>query len=83
MQRQRPSSKSRTRRIRRYDSFLPWVRAAHADRLETWEAWESVSNSAQGKPKQRTLKEGTTALRKPEEVCGGFASQVQVVRYIS
>lgn len=30
---------------------LPWVRAAHADRLATWEAWESVSNSAQGKLK--------------------------------
>ncbi|KIO76308.1 short-chain dehydrogenase [Pedobacter lusitanus] len=30
---------------------LPWVRAAYADRLATWEAWESVSNSAQGDPK--------------------------------
>jgi len=29
---------------------LPWVRAAYAERLATWEAWESVSNSAQGKP---------------------------------
>lgn len=29
---------------------LPWVRAAYADRLSTWEAWEEVSNSAQGKP---------------------------------
>jgi len=28
---------------------LPWIRAAYADRLATWEAWESVSNSAQGK----------------------------------
>ncbi len=27
---------------------LPWVRAAYADRLATWEAWASVSNSAQG-----------------------------------
>jgi NAD(P)-dependent dehydrogenase (short-subunit alcohol dehydrogenase family) len=27
---------------------LPWVRAAYADRLATWEAWETVSNSAQG-----------------------------------
>jgi NADP-dependent 3-hydroxy acid dehydrogenase YdfG len=27
---------------------LPWVRAAYAERLATWEAWESVSNSAQG-----------------------------------
>ncbi|MGH7238382.1 MAG: SDR family NAD(P)-dependent oxidoreductase [Candidatus Saccharimonadales bacterium] len=27
---------------------LPWVRAAYAERLATWEAWEEVSNSAQG-----------------------------------
>jgi NAD(P)-dependent dehydrogenase (short-subunit alcohol dehydrogenase family) len=27
---------------------LPWVRGAYAQRLATWEAWESVSNSAQG-----------------------------------
>ena len=27
---------------------LPGVRAAYAERLATWEAWESVSNSAQG-----------------------------------
>ena len=27
---------------------LPWVRAAYAERLATWEAWESISNSAQG-----------------------------------
>ena len=27
---------------------LPWVRAAYAERLADWEAWESVSNSAQG-----------------------------------
>ncbi len=27
---------------------LPWVRGAYADRLATWEAWESVSNAAQG-----------------------------------
>ena len=30
---------------------LPWVRAVYAERLKTWEAWESVSNSAQGKTK--------------------------------
>ena len=29
---------------------LPWIRAAYADRLKTWEEWESVSNSAQGAP---------------------------------
>jgi len=27
---------------------LPWVRAAYAERMATWEAWEDVSNSAQG-----------------------------------
>ena len=30
---------------------LTSVRAAYAERLATWEAWESVSNSAQGNPK--------------------------------
>ena len=27
---------------------LPWVRAAYAERLATWEAWETVANAAQG-----------------------------------
>ena len=27
---------------------LPWVRKAYEERLATWEAWEEVSNSAQG-----------------------------------
>jgi NADP-dependent 3-hydroxy acid dehydrogenase YdfG len=27
---------------------LPWVRAAYAERLATWEEWENVSNAAQG-----------------------------------
>jgi NAD(P)-dependent dehydrogenase (short-subunit alcohol dehydrogenase family) len=27
---------------------LPWIRAAYSERLSTWEAWESVSNAAQG-----------------------------------
>ncbi len=27
---------------------LPWVRAAYAERLATWEAWDSVAKSAQG-----------------------------------
>jgi NADP-dependent 3-hydroxy acid dehydrogenase YdfG len=31
---------------------LPWIRAAYADRLKTWEEWESVSNAAQGAPSQ-------------------------------
>nr|WKN34943.1 SDR family NAD(P)-dependent oxidoreductase [Tunicatimonas sp. TK19036] len=30
---------------------LPAVRAAYAQRLETWEAWEEISNSAQGNAK--------------------------------
>ena len=30
---------------------LPWVRSAYAERLATWEAWESVSNMAQGSAK--------------------------------
>lgn len=29
---------------------LPWVREVYAERLATWEAWEAVSNSAQGNP---------------------------------
>lgn len=27
---------------------LPWVRSAYAERLATWEAWETVANAAQG-----------------------------------
>ena len=30
---------------------LPLVRAAYAARFATWEAWETVSNAAQGEPK--------------------------------
>ena len=30
---------------------LPWVRTAYTERIATWEAWEEVSNSAQGQPK--------------------------------
>jgi len=30
---------------------LPWVRTAYAERLATWEEWETVSNSAQGESK--------------------------------
>ena len=30
---------------------LPMVRAAYADRIATWEAWEAVSNVAQGEPR--------------------------------
>jgi NAD(P)-dependent dehydrogenase (short-subunit alcohol dehydrogenase family) len=29
---------------------LPEARAAYAERLATWEAWEAVSNAAQGEP---------------------------------
>ncbi|MEO6637325.1 MAG: SDR family NAD(P)-dependent oxidoreductase [Ginsengibacter sp.] len=30
---------------------LPWVRKAYAERLATWEEWETVSNAAQGNRK--------------------------------
>lgn len=33
-------------------SILPRARAAYAERLETWEAWEGVSNAAMGEPKK-------------------------------
>ncbi|MDE3211821.1 MAG: hypothetical protein KGM98_01200, partial [Bacteroidota bacterium] len=33
-------------------SILPGARAAYAERLETWEAWEDVSNAAMGEPKK-------------------------------
>jgi NAD(P)-dependent dehydrogenase (short-subunit alcohol dehydrogenase family) len=33
-------------------SILPRARAAYAERLATWEAWEDVSNAAMGEPKK-------------------------------
>jgi NAD(P)-dependent dehydrogenase (short-subunit alcohol dehydrogenase family) len=33
-------------------SILPRARAAYADRLATWEAWQDVSNAAMGEPKK-------------------------------
>jgi|SRR5579863_180920 len=33
-------------------SILPRARAAYAERLKTWEAWEEVSNAAMGEPKK-------------------------------
>jgi len=33
-------------------SILPRARSAYAERLETWEAWEDVSNAAMGEPKK-------------------------------
>ena len=33
-------------------SILPRARAAYAERLKTWEAWEDVSNAAIGEPKK-------------------------------
>jgi NAD(P)-dependent dehydrogenase (short-subunit alcohol dehydrogenase family) len=35
-------------------SILPQARAAYAERLATWEAWEDVSNRAMGEPKKTT-----------------------------
>lgn len=34
---------------------LPRARAAYADRLKTWEAWETVSNAAQGEARQHNI----------------------------
>lgn len=34
---------------------LPMARAAYANRLATWEAWEAVSNAAQGEPTKGTV----------------------------
>ncbi len=33
-------------------SILPRARAAYAERLKTWEAWEDLSNAAMGEPKK-------------------------------
>ena len=46
-------------------SILPRARAAYAERLATWEAWEDVSNAAMGEPKTSAawieeLAQGTT-----------------------
>ncbi|RAZ93050.1 short-chain dehydrogenase/reductase [Mesorhizobium hawassense] len=34
---------------------LPAARAAYADRLATWEAWQALSNAAQGTPRKHTI----------------------------
>lgn len=34
------------------DTILPRARAAYAERLATWEAWEDVMNAAMGEPKK-------------------------------
>jgi NAD(P)-dependent dehydrogenase (short-subunit alcohol dehydrogenase family) len=36
------------------NTILPRAREAYAARLATWEAWEDVSNAAQGEPKKNT-----------------------------
>ena len=36
-------------------TILPRARAAYAERLATWEAWEDVANSAMGVPKTKSL----------------------------
>lgn len=47
------------------NSILPRARAAYAERLATWEAWEGVTNAAMGEPKKtvepwlRQLLQGT------------------------
>jgi len=35
-------------------SILPRARAAYAERIATWEAWENVANAAQGEAKKDT-----------------------------
>jgi NAD(P)-dependent dehydrogenase (short-subunit alcohol dehydrogenase family) len=37
------------------NTSLPMARATYADRLATWEAWEDVSNAAQGEPKKKKI----------------------------
>jgi len=37
------------------DKNLPMARAVYADRLATWEAWEDVSNAAQGEPRKSAI----------------------------
>jgi NAD(P)-dependent dehydrogenase (short-subunit alcohol dehydrogenase family) len=37
------------------NTTLPMVRAAYAARLATWEAWETVSNAAQGESQKKTI----------------------------
>jgi NAD(P)-dependent dehydrogenase (short-subunit alcohol dehydrogenase family) len=37
------------------NTSLPMARATYADRLATWEAWEAVSNAAQGEPKKKEI----------------------------
>jgi NAD(P)-dependent dehydrogenase (short-subunit alcohol dehydrogenase family) len=36
-------------------TILPGARALYADRLATWEAWEDVSNAAQGQPMKTSI----------------------------
>ncbi|MGC1417326.1 MAG: SDR family NAD(P)-dependent oxidoreductase [Candidatus Acidiferrum sp.] len=35
--------------------LLPGARALYVDRIATWEAWEAVSNAAQGEPKKKEI----------------------------
>ncbi len=36
-------------------TVLPMARAAYAERIATWEAWEKVSNAAQGEPRKLAI----------------------------
>jgi NAD(P)-dependent dehydrogenase (short-subunit alcohol dehydrogenase family) len=36
-------------------TILPGARALYADRIATWEAWEEVSNAAQGQPTKTSI----------------------------
>lgn len=48
-------------------SILPRARAAYAERLATWEAWEDVTNAAMGEPK-KTMAEWIDQLAQPTPV---------------
>jgi hypothetical protein len=36
-------------------TVLPGARTLYADRIATWEAWEDVSNAAQGQPMKTSI----------------------------
>jgi hypothetical protein len=37
------------------NTSLPMARVTYASRVATWEAWETVSNQAQGEPKKKEI----------------------------
>ena len=51
---------------------LPMARAAYADRLATWEAWEALSNAAQGKPASRRKTQLHRSRQSRQDAAGPF-----------